>query len=200
MLCMIWNMSATCFFMASSSAASCACISFVPASSAYSVWITCFNIENLINVCKVQCTTSETGITRSLSTHDSVGVGCAYGKAYGRAPCLHVRERGCRAQGVGTVCNPQPSMLPTLPQPHDHIYLKGLSAQNVIWATEHPNRLRVVSNLSMDGRVRVSLGRGIQVEGDIRFHRAHVGHSPCPKLQHQHIRVCHLLRERWQYD
>jgi hypothetical protein len=91
-------------------------------------------------------------------------------------------------------------MLPALPQPHDHIFLKGLSAQIVICATECPNRLRVVSDLSVDAWVRVSLGRGIWVEDDIGFHWAHVGHSPCPKLRHRHVRVCHLLRERRQDD
>jgi hypothetical protein len=50
-------------------------VSFVSASSACSVSITYFSIANLINVCKVQCTTSETRITSSSSTRDSVGVG-----------------------------------------------------------------------------------------------------------------------------
>jgi hypothetical protein len=63
--------------VASSWADRCAVVSFVCASLACIVPITYFIIANLINVCKVQCTTSETGITWSSSTRDSVGVGRA---------------------------------------------------------------------------------------------------------------------------
>jgi hypothetical protein len=61
---------------------------------------------------------------------------------------------------------------------------------------ERPNRLRVVSDFSVDGWVGVSLGRGIRVEGDVGRHPTHVGHSPCPELRHRSVRVFRLLRER----
>jgi hypothetical protein len=70
--------------------------------------------------------------------------------------CPHVGERGCRARGVGVVCNKQPPVLPALPYPHDRQCVKGLSAQIEIRAMD---RLRVVSNFSVDGWVKVSLGK-----------------------------------------
>ena len=125
---------------------------------------------------------------------------CTYGKAIAGAPCPHVRERQCRGGGVSAVCNPQPPMLPGLPTPHDHLSLKGMSAQINVWAMQRPHRLRVLHDFSVDGRIEVCLGRAIRVEGDTGFHRAHVGHDPCPKLRHRHIWLCGLLRERRQHD
>jgi hypothetical protein len=72
-------------------------------------------------------------------------------------------------------------MLPAIPQPHDRLCVKGLSAHIVIWAMERPNRLHVVSDFSVDGRVRVSLGRGIRVEDDIRFSPSPCGTQPMPQ-------------------
>ena len=58
-------------------------------------------------------------------------------------------------------------MLHALPRPHDDHSIEVLGAWIVVCPMERPRHLSVLTDAGVDARVRVCLGRVLQVEGDI---------------------------------
>lgn len=70
-------------------------------------------------------------------------------------------------------------MLLALSHPHDDLSINVLGARIMLWPMGRPCRRRVLTDAGVDARVRVRLGRVLQVEGDVGRRLALVGHSKC---------------------
>jgi len=74
-------------------------------------------------------------------------------------------------------------MLLALPRPHDGLSIEVLGARIVVCPMERPRHLSVLTDARVDARVRVCLGRVLQVEGDVGRRLTLVGHTPCLEVR-----------------
>ena len=56
-------------------------------------------------------------------------------------------------------------------------------ARVILWPMDRPCHRRVLTDAGVDARVRVCLGRVLQVEGDVGRRLALVGYTPCLEVR-----------------